>query len=106
MTERAAIRAVLTGDDRCAALGLTAQSASPVILPCQRLVNAGHDPNRPRHAYRGSTLALRVRSVGEGARLEINHHGTGFIARREGGAGSPVAPTAPVRTRHRARRAA
>jgi hypothetical protein len=34
-------------------------------------LEAGHDPATPLEAYRGSTLCLRVRSIGEGAALTV-----------------------------------
>jgi hypothetical protein len=42
------------------------------------LIEAGHDPATPLEAWRGETLCLRVRSIGEGARLRIASHGVGF----------------------------
>jgi len=39
--------------------------------PHPRLVEAGHDPSTPLEAYRGTTLCLRVRSIGAGARLTV-----------------------------------
>jgi len=95
--QRAAIRAVLSGSDCCSALGIVARSTSPVFLLCHRLLDAGHDPNRSLRAYRGDTLALIVRSIGEGARLEISGSGVGF--RRP-----PIAVPAPAG--HRPRRKA
>jgi hypothetical protein len=73
------IRAELIGSDRCATLNITAISTTPVLAMCCQLINAGHDPDRPLHVYRKNTLALRVRSIGEAAALEINSKGTGFI---------------------------
>jgi hypothetical protein len=35
---------------------------------------------------------LRVRSIGEAAQLEINSHGTAFVARRERRTAPPIAP--------------
>jgi hypothetical protein len=96
------IVAQLSDSDTCTALGLTAQSSSPILQLCRQLVAAGHDPALPLHAYRGDTLALIVRSIGEGARLEINAYGTGFRPRREADAAPPIAPSAPARTGHRA----
>jgi hypothetical protein len=46
---------------------------------CRALVAAGYDPSRPLHVYRGAALALKVRSIGEGARLRVSAHGTGFV---------------------------
>jgi hypothetical protein len=54
------------------------------------LIERGHDPGQPLHAYRGGTLALIVRSIGEAACLEINAKGTAFVARRAVRTGSPV----------------
>jgi hypothetical protein len=75
---RQAIRAELRGDDICDARGITVRSSSPVLVLCRKLVQAGHDPATPLEAYRGDTLCLRVRSIGEGARLQINSQGRGF----------------------------
>ena len=47
----------------------------------------------PLDAYRGDVLCLRVRSIGEGARLEVNTKGTGFIAHRAVRAGPLVRKT-------------
>src|SRR5262249_9799 len=74
-----------------ATLHLTVQSSSPVLLLCSRLIDAGHDPATPLHVYRGDVLALRVRSIGEAVRLEVNAKGTGFIAHRAVRAGSLAA---------------
>jgi hypothetical protein len=102
----AVITARLDGSECASAEGITVTGPSPVLALCRKLLDAGYDPATRMHVFRGDTLALIIRSIGEGARLEINHHGTGFIARRKGGAGSLVAATAPARTGHRARRAA
>jgi hypothetical protein len=84
------ITAKLTDDDLCEAEGLTVKAASPVLAICRALVAAGHDPATPLHAYRGDTVALKVRSIGEAAGLEINGEGTGFRPRREPDAAPPV----------------
>ena len=83
-----AIVATLVGSDIAVALGLTAQSSSPVIAICRKLIEAGYDPTTPMHVLRGETLALTVRSIGEGSALEINGDGTGFRARRQPDTGS------------------
>jgi hypothetical protein len=54
------------------------------------LVQAGYDPSTPLEVYRGRTLCLRIRSIGEAAALEINAYGTGFRPRREADAAPPV----------------
>ena len=97
------IRAELTGDDCCTALGLSVTSTSPVIALCRALINAGHDPTTPLEVYRGDVLALRVRSIGEGAQLQITGSGVGFGLQRphEPRTASPVPHPHP---RRRARR--
>ena len=77
------IRAVLIGSDRCEAEGISVRAAAPVLALCRKLVTAGHDPERPLHAYRGNVLALRVRSIGEGAQLAIAGDGVGFRRRKD-----------------------
>ena len=65
------IRAELSGSDRCEAFSLMVRSPSPVLDLARRLVAAGHDPAMPLEAWRGSTLCLSVRSIGEAARLRV-----------------------------------
>jgi hypothetical protein len=60
------------GDRWCSALGITATSNAPVLALCRRLIEAGHDPSARLEAYRGTTLSLRVRSIGEGAKLTVH----------------------------------
>jgi hypothetical protein len=71
------IRAELISSTSCTAAGITVVDHAPVLALCRALVAAGQDPNRPLHAYRGDVLCLRVRSIGEGARLTIedDRHG-------------------------------
>ena len=76
------IRAALIGSDCCEAEGITVRAAAPVLALCRKLVTAGHDPERPLHAYRGNVLALRVCSIGEGAQLAIGGGGVGFRRRK------------------------
>jgi hypothetical protein len=85
-----AIRAELIGSERCSAPGMTVCSSSPVLALCRQLVEAGHDPATPLEAYRGDTLALRVKSIGLGAKLEVNTAGTGFKPRRQPSAAPPI----------------
>ena len=76
-TSAAMIRAELIGGDTCSALGMTAKSGAPVLVLCRKLVEAGHDPSMPLEAYRGKTLCLRVRSIGEAAKLRMDTDKTG-----------------------------
>jgi hypothetical protein len=76
------IEAEIIGSTECRARdrarGITVRSSSPVLALCRALVGAGYDPGRPLHVYRGETLALKVRSIGEGAKLRISSTGGGF----------------------------
>jgi hypothetical protein len=85
---QAPIRAELVGSNSCEADGLIGRGYAPALDLCRQLVAAGYDPARPLEAYRGDMLCLRVRSIGEGANLEI----IGFRQRRKPDAASPVAP--------------
>ena len=75
--EAQAIIAELIGSNTCTAAGIAVVDHAPVLALCRALVTAGGDPNRPLHAYRSEVLCLRVRSIGEGARLTIedDRHG-------------------------------
>jgi hypothetical protein len=75
---QAVIRAELFGADECRAAGITVRSLSPVLALCRKLIEAGHDPAARLECYRGTTLCLTVRSIGEAAALELNSKGTGF----------------------------
>jgi hypothetical protein len=76
------IHAILTGSNCCEALGITARGRAPILDLCRALVAAGYDPGRPLHAYRGDVLALKVRSIGEGAQLTVREDRAGprFVA--------------------------
>lgn len=73
----APLRADLVGFDTCSALGITVKAHAPVLELCRRLVKAGIDPSTPLEAWRDDILALRVRSIGEGARLTVKTAGNG-----------------------------
>jgi hypothetical protein len=81
---QAPVCAELLGSDTCKAAGVTARGPSPVLALCRELIGAGFDPSRQLHVYRGETACLRVRSIGEAARLEINSKCTGFVKRPSG----------------------
>jgi hypothetical protein len=93
-TGRVYIRAQLIGSDRCNAIGFTARGAAPVLQLCRLLVGAGINPDTPLHAYRGDTLCLIVRSIGEAANLELNSKGTAFVRRPQAVRTAP--PIAPM----------
>jgi hypothetical protein len=78
MTRTNTIQAKLTGDAICTAEGHTVKAGTPVIVLCRALVEAGYDPASRMEVWRGDTLALKVRSIGEAARLCIAGKGNGF----------------------------
>jgi hypothetical protein len=65
------IEAELTDSTECSARGLTVRGPAPVLALCRGLLGAGYDPRRPLHLYRGQVLVLKVRSIGEGAKLTV-----------------------------------
>jgi hypothetical protein len=93
------VRAELIGDDTCVAAGQVVKATAPVLAMCRRLIAAGHDPGTPLEAWRGEVMALRVRSLGGGARLIVKSGSDGvprFVLRSA--AASPVAPRMPNAT--------
>ena len=54
-------------------LGMTVRSPSPILALCRQLVESStYASSTPLDAYRGDMLCLRVRSIGEAAKLEID----------------------------------
>jgi hypothetical protein len=46
---------------------------------CRNLIAAGHDPSEPMEVYRSSEMvALKVRSIGEAAKLTVKDQATRF----------------------------
>jgi hypothetical protein len=91
--QKSIIRAEIFGSDTATAEGLSVTSGAPVLKLCRALLEAGHDSSTPLEAYRGETLCLRVRSIGEGAKLTVQPNMTGrpvFVAYRASGIASPV----------------
>jgi hypothetical protein len=73
------IRAELSSDTYATALDITVRLPSPVLALCRKLIEVStYAPETPLSAHRGKTLCLRVRTIGEGARLEIAGNGVGF----------------------------
>lgn len=72
------ILATLQNSETCEANGIIVRDPAPVLALCRALVDAGHDPSLPLHAYRGDMIALKVRSIGEGAHLCVAGNGVGF----------------------------
>jgi hypothetical protein len=82
----------LVGSDTCTCAGMTAVGNAPVLAMCRQLLAAGMDPDQAMEVYRGAVLALRVRSIGEAAQLDVNSKGTGFVAYRGVRTAPPIAP--------------
>ena len=74
------IRAEIIGSDCCETEGITIKASAPVLEMCRALIAAGYDPDSPLNAYRGDTLSIKVRSIGEGAMLDCQEGG-GFRLR-------------------------
>jgi hypothetical protein len=92
------VRAAIAGFDRCDAEGHTVRAAAPVLAMCRRLLAAGYDPARQLHAYRGDALALKVRSIGEGAKLTVKDNSCGTPAfRRLYDREETMLPAPPIR---------
>ena len=95
------IRAELFGDGTAAAAGITMTGSAPILALCRKLVAAKHDPDQSLAAYRGDTLALRVRSIGKAANLEIDGKGCGFKCRAAVGIGPSIAKSGSASAGHR-----
>jgi hypothetical protein len=80
------IRAELSSDSYCSALGMTVRSPSPVLALCRKLVESStYASSTPMNVYRGKTLCLRVLGIGEAAQLRMDSTPTGrpVFRRRE-----------------------
>ena len=65
------ITAALIGADTAQAGDISRRGKSPVFALCRALLAAGANPNSRLECFRGSVLALTVKSVGIGAKLTI-----------------------------------
>jgi hypothetical protein len=97
----APIAAQLIGADRATALGIEATGPAPVLTLCRELLAAGVTPDQCLEVYRGAVLALRVRSIGEAAKLTVedNHGRPTFRSWRDRPGSDGAAP--PVRQNRR-----
>jgi hypothetical protein len=95
-----AIRAELSRADRCRAGGIAAHGHAPILALCRLLLGAGFNPDRPLEVFRGAVLAIKVRSIGEGAALAVKTAGNGspIFAPAGGAVAPPVAPLARAAT--------
>jgi len=65
------IRAQLSSDTIAVSVGIEIKSPSPVLALCRRLLDEGCASSASLQAFRGDTLCLTVRSIGEAAELEV-----------------------------------
>jgi hypothetical protein len=105
--------AELSGSNTCRAVGITVRANAPTLTMCRELLAAGLDPDQAMEVYRGATPALRIRSIGEGAKLTVKESTSDgrprFVpyrppaAARGGGTPGPAPPIAanePTGTHH------
>jgi hypothetical protein len=93
--QAAPLYAELVGSTICTACGIAAHGNAPALALCRRLIEAGCDPTVPLDVYRGAVLALRIRSIGEGAKLTVEECSDGRPRfRRHRPHPSEVAPSA------------
>src|SRR5215472_14932232 len=73
------VRVDLAGDDccRCQEIDAAVTANAPVLAMCRQLLATGVDPDTPLCVYRRGVLALKVRSLREGARLTVKTAGNG-----------------------------
>jgi hypothetical protein len=68
----------LAGDSWCKIGEAFATGRTPVLTACRALLAQGIDPDTALEIYRNGTLALRVRSIEQAAKLRVATHGVGF----------------------------
>ena len=98
-----AIRARLVGSNTCSTAGKTASGPAPVLALCRQLVAGGLDPNHALEVYRGPTLALFVRSIGEAGKLtvrESTRNGRPRFARLRSDGSAPMRKSSPAGEDH------
>src|SRR5665213_1145042 len=66
---RSVIIAQLVGSDTAVIDNITGHGALDL---CRRLIVAGVDPDAELHCYRDGVIALRIKSVGAGAKLTVH----------------------------------
>src|SRR5262245_27202485 len=85
------------GDRTCTGAGVTVHGAAPSFVLCRELLAAGLDPDAALEVYRAGILALRIRTLTEGAALTVEDDRFGrpkfrrWRGPRGNGAGSPIA---------------
>ena len=87
------IRPQISSDTIAVSCGIEVHTGSPLLALCRRLLDEGCNPASPLEAYRGNTLCLTVRSIGEAAQLEVVGHR--FTQAKRRSAASPISSIQP-----------
>jgi hypothetical protein len=66
-----ALRAEFVGNHVCKAAGVVVKANAPALALCRQLLAQGVDPDAALQIYRNGTLALRIRSIADGAALTV-----------------------------------
>jgi hypothetical protein len=91
------IVAHLSASRRCTTADIRATGVTPVLALCRELLAAGLDPDAAVEVYRSGIVALRIRSIAEGAKLTVEDDRLGrpkfrrWRGPRNDGAAPPVA---------------
>src|SRR5215472_12702791 len=85
--------------NRCSAEGLEVRANAPGLAMCRKLLEAGYDPDRKLHCFRGETLAMKISSIAYGARYSVSEPSIGsgvrLVSYSDGPQKSGAAP--PIR---------
>jgi hypothetical protein len=73
------ISAELTGSNNCdcESYGISTTGHAPVLAMCRELLLAGCGPDQALEIYRAGALSLRIRSIGQAARLVVQNSENG-----------------------------
>ena len=83
-TPKTSIIAAVEGSDLCHAAGYTVKDRGPVLAMCRLMVQSGFDPQRPLLAFRGSELAMRIKTIAYGAHYAVAENQKRFRAAKAG----------------------
>ena len=71
------IMAQLKGSNVCIAEGITVTHNAPALEMCRRLVEAGVDPEKPLVCFRSGEIAVKICSIGWGAKHAVDESQNG-----------------------------
>jgi hypothetical protein len=95
---QAPVIGVIDNTNICRIGDQTTVSRTPILTACRELLAQGVNPDRALEIYRRGILAVRVRSIGEGARLTIreDRHGVELAPHRTAFAHDGIKPRAAI----------